>query len=318
MKKLFVFFFITLIVVKVYCDYGGEPLAYMKLKAGARATAMGGAFTSISDNLSGVLYNPAGIINLDGFELFAETYILSFGRNVNFIATGKPVSIGHNHYSLALSWFNYSAGPVEMRLTNSPQPQKLISDISHIFYFTIAMKLLKNLDFGGNFKFIYQAVEERTAKGFGFDIGFLMEPLDNLYFGLSIMNISTYLQWERNPYTETAPVYINLGVSYGFKSIMNIKDFDILIAMDGIYNNFGYFLVKSGMEIKVNEFFYTRAGYDRTVNIGAGFKFIPSAIFIVKFDYCLSGDPILQDNINNRIGLAVDYIFPHWKNAEMQ
>jgi hypothetical protein len=318
MKKIFFIFLINLIIINCYCDYGGEPVAFLKLKAGARATAMGGAFTSISDNLSGVLYNPAGIINLNGFELFAETYLLSFGRSVNFVATGKPVSIGNNYYSLAFSWLNYSAGPVEMRLTNSPEPQKLISDISNIFYFTVSMKLLKNLDFGGNFKFIHQAIDEKTAKGFGFDMGFLLNPIDNLYLGMSIINISTYLQWEKNPYIETASASINLGISYNFKSIMNIRNFDILVAIDGIYSTFDYFVVKSGVEIKVNNFFYTRAGYDKTINIGAGFKFSPSEIFIIKFDYCLSGDVILQDNINNRISLAIDYIFPHWKNAELQ
>lgn len=307
-----------MIFFNIYCDYGGEPLAYLKLKAGARATAMGGAWTSISDNLSGILYNPAGIINLDGFELFAETYLLSFGRSINFISTGKPVSIGRNHYSLALSWFNYSAGPVEMRLTNSPEPLKLISDISHVFYFTVAMKLAKNTDFGVNFKFIYQSIDERTAKGFGFDAGFLIEIIDNLNLGLSVMNISTYLNWENNPYTETAPVIINEGISYAFKSVMDIKNFDILVALDTIYNTYGYFLIKPGMEIKLNEFFYLRTGFDKTITVGTGFKFKPSEIFIIKFDYALSGDTILQDNLNNRISLVVDYIFPHWKNAELE
>jgi len=317
-KKLFLFFLFSLIVFNIYCDYGGEPLAYLKLKAGARSTAMGGAFTSISDNLSGVLFNPAGIIKIDGFELFAETYLLSFGRSVNFVSIGKPLSIGNNYYSLALSWFNYSAGPIEMRLTNSPDPLKLIYDISHVFYFTLAMKLTKNVDFGGNLKFIYQSIDERTAKGFGFDIGFLIEIIDNLNLGLSIYNISTYLNWEKDPYTETAPAIINEGLSYNFKSVMDIKNFDILIALDAIYNTYGYFFFKPGMEIKINEFFYLRAGFDRTITIGTGFRFKPSEIFIIKFDYALLADTILQDNLNNRVSLAVDYIFPHWKSPEVK
>lgn len=318
MKKPFFLIFLSILMSNIYCDYGGEPLAYLKLKAGARATAMGGAWTSLSYNLSGILYNPAGIINLEGFELFAETYLLSFGRSVNFVSTGKPVSIGNNYYSLALSWFNYSAGPVEKRLTNSPEPQQLISDISQVFYFTIAMKLSKNIDFGGNFKFIYQSIDERTAKGLGFDIGFIIEIIDNLNLGLSVINLSTYLNWERNPYTETAPVIINQGISYNFKSIMDIKDFDILLALDAIYNTYGYFLFKPGMEINVNKFFYTRAGFDKTITIGTGLKFKPSEVFIINFDYALSADTILQDSINNRISLIIDYIFPHWKNFELQ
>ncbi len=318
MKKFILTVFFIIFTSRIFCDYGGEPLAYLKLKTGARATAMGCAFTSLSDNLSGILYNPAGIINLEGFELYAETYLLSFGRSVNFISTGKPVSIGNNYYSLALSWFNYSSGPVEMRLTNSPEPLKLIYDISHVFYFTLAMKLAKNIDFGGNFKFIYQVIEERTAKGFGFDTGFMIEIIDNLKSGLSIYNISTYLNWEKDPYTETVPVIINEGISYNFKSVMGIKDFDILVSLDAIYNTYGYFLLKPGMEIKVNEFFYLRSGFDKTITVGSGFRFKPSEIFIIKFDYALLADTILQDNLNNRISLAIDYIFPHWKNPEVK
>jgi|DewCreStandDraft_4_1066084.scaffolds.fasta_scaffold07595_9 hypothetical protein len=318
MKKIIFIILLSLIVAGVYGDYGGEPLAFLKLKAGARATAMGGAWTSISDNLSGVLYNPAGIINLDGFELYAETYLLSFGRSVNYISTGKPVSIGDNHYSLALSWFNYSSGAIEKRLTNSPDPMELISDVAHTFYFTIAMKLSKNLDFGGNFKFIYQSIYQNTAKGFGFDAGFLLKIIDNLYFGLSAINISTYLNWDKNAYTEDIPLSINTGVSYNLKSVFDVKNFDILFALDGVYNTFGYFLIKPGLEIKVNEFFYLRTGFDKTIAIGTGFRFKPSEIFIVKFDYAISTDAILQDNINNRISICVDYIFPHWKNTELQ
>lgn len=316
-KKIFLFFLFNMIVFTIYCDYGGESLAYLKLKAGARATAMGGAWTSLSDNLSGILYNPAGIIKLEGLELFAETYLLSFERSINFISTGKPVSIGYNYYSLALSWFNYSAGPVEMRLMNSPEPLKLMSDISHVLYFTLAVKLAKNIDFGVNFKFIYQSTGDKKALGFGFDSGFLIEVIDNLNFGLSIMNISTYLNWKNDNYTETAPVIINEGISYVFKSVMNIKNFDILVACDTIYDIYGYFLIKPGMEMKLNEFFYIRTGFDKTITVGTGFKFKPSEIFIIKFDYALSVDTILQDNLNNRISMVVDYIFPHWENAEL-
>jgi hypothetical protein len=99
---------------------------------------------------------------------------------------------------------------------------------------------------------------------------------------------------------------------------MNVKNFDILIALDSLYDTYGYFLLKPGMEIKVNDFFYLRTGFDKTFTFGAGFKFKPSEIFIVKMDYALSCDAILQDSLNNRIGLSVDYIFPHWKSEETQ
>ena len=46
--------------------YAGEAFT---LGAGARALALGGAYTAISDDPSGLYYNPAGLASINGRQL---------------------------------------------------------------------------------------------------------------------------------------------------------------------------------------------------------------------------------------------------------
>ena len=53
----------------VYSGAGSDAAAFLKIDAGARAAAMGGAFTAVGDDASSVFYNPAGPALADKNEL---------------------------------------------------------------------------------------------------------------------------------------------------------------------------------------------------------------------------------------------------------
>ena len=109
-KTVVTLLLLLLLPVGLFADTGGEAFAFLKAGAGSRATGMGGAFTSVSDDCSGSFYNPAGLVRVNGLQLIAETYFLSFGRSLNFVSTCKPFTIGNNVYSVGFSWINYSGG----------------------------------------------------------------------------------------------------------------------------------------------------------------------------------------------------------------
>ena len=44
----------------LYAGAGSDGAAFLKVEAGARAAAMGGAFAAVSDDAASVFYNPAG------------------------------------------------------------------------------------------------------------------------------------------------------------------------------------------------------------------------------------------------------------------
>src|ERR1035437_6997831 len=98
-KTIFTAFIALMIPAAVLIAAGGDSFAFLKLGVGTRATGMGCAFTSIADDASAAYYNPAGTGKLQGLELMAETYILSFGRSVNYIATAKPFVLNGATYA---------------------------------------------------------------------------------------------------------------------------------------------------------------------------------------------------------------------------
>jgi len=290
-------------------DNGGEPMAFLKLGAGARATGMGGAYTAVADDAAGILYNPAGFIKVRGLQFIAETYILSFGRSINYISTCKPFPVGNSLFAAGISWLNYSAGQdIEARSTNSTDPESTISDSTHIFIFSGAARISRKFSFGGNVRVYLETLDGTKGLGAGFDLGAMLNIMEGLNAGFSVLNMSTTLDWDNTVYKESLPQTYNLGVSYFVPSVFSINKLDVLASADGVYNSFGFFKFRPGVEITANDLFFFRAGYNGAISLGMGFRFSPSPVFSAKFDYAFSNDQILDGSFNHRIGLTVEYM----------
>jgi hypothetical protein len=86
---------------------GTAPLpayAANQVPIGARAIAMGGAFSSIADDATATFWNPAGLPQIDHQELYA-THADLFGTGIkdNFFAFVLPV---HRNHTLAAGWYH--------------------------------------------------------------------------------------------------------------------------------------------------------------------------------------------------------------------
>lgn len=290
---------------------GGEELAFLKLGVGTRATGMGCAYTSIADDASASYYNPAGIVNLNGFELMGETYLLSFGRSLNYIATAKPFIVNGVMYAVGLSWINYSAGAdIEARLTNSTQPDELISDTTHIFIFNAATKLSEAISMGGNFRVIINNFGAYSGMGVGFDLGAIVHIIKNMNAGISFTGISTNINWNGSTHTETVPQVAAAGLSYKFVDLFGAVGLCALPSVDIVYNSFNGFKARAGAEFSMNDFIFVRAGYNNALTLGAGLILKPSQMFSVKMDYAFTSDNMEPGASNHRIGLSVVYVFP--------
>jgi hypothetical protein len=66
----------------------GEPGLY----TGARALAMGNSYTSLSNDISGLLFNPAGIGLVNKVELYGGMNFNSFNNNTSFFGTNTNAS----------------------------------------------------------------------------------------------------------------------------------------------------------------------------------------------------------------------------------
>ncbi len=288
----------------------GEPMAFLKLGAGARATGMGTAFTALSDDASGVFYNPAGIVRVTSLQLVAETYLLSFTRNMNFISTCKPFIVAGKVYSVGLSWVNFSAGgDIEKRYTNSADPLEKISDNTHIFTLTTATYISNTLYVGAAIKANLQLIDKSKAAGVGFDIGAILNITDGLYVGVSGMNLGSSLAWDDEASTESVPPVINAGVAWKLADLLGVAKLDVTMAFDYMYNTSGFYRLKPGVELGANGFFFLRAGYNEGLTIGCGLRLKPGDVFAVKLDYAFVADRMLENSSNHRLGLTMDFTF---------
>jgi hypothetical protein len=307
---------ITILTVVSAIYAAGEPMAFLKLGVGARATGMGGAYTAVSDDAAGVFYNPAGLAPLKSLHLMAETYLLTFGRNVNYISACKSFDLGGHYYSAGLSWYNYSAGQdIEARSTNSPQPERRISDNTHLVILTVATGVSGNLYAGINAKLDLRVIDDVKAAGFGFDAGIMLKIFDGLQAGICASNLSSNTWWDNRNYNEPAPQAYSFGLSYGREDIFGLPKFSALVSADCVINTSGFMKLKCGAEIKANDFFFLRAGYNGAFSAGCGAVFRPSDRFSIKFDYAFMADTIIEASLNHRVGVTVDFMMEGAKSS---
>jgi len=80
-------------------------LSFLKLGVGARATAMGEAFTAVADDSTSLYWNPAGLASLKGSELSASYSNWFQGISHGYLSLGFPlgrtaVGIGANYLAV--------------------------------------------------------------------------------------------------------------------------------------------------------------------------------------------------------------------------
>ncbi|RKU29107.1 hypothetical protein C6497_06880 [Candidatus Poribacteria bacterium] len=148
---------------------------------GARALAMGNAFTAVADDATSGFWNPAGMIQWDGVKLFGVMKL----HDRHFYRF-DPKGIGFSWRGNSLYWGNKIAIDVP-------------SGVPDYNYYSIARKLGPYFAAGGSLKFkrrhpsdYYQFFGYHTS----YDLGFLFKPRPELKFGCLLQNLEgSRIQW---------------------------------------------------------------------------------------------------------------------------
>lgn len=203
-------------------DYEGT----MNIGVGARTIALGGAYTSLSDDIYSIYYNPAGIARCGNMSFsFTHNSWLS-DIDVQFI--GGQYDFGKfGHLGSAISILKIS--DIE-GYDIFGEPTEKFSASSYIIYLTYAREIIKDLYLGGNLKYISDKIETSDAKTLTGDVGFLATniPIEYLNFGFSMSNTFGSLSFDEME--ETLPLIMRFGISYSplrFKNLITTTSFDI-------------------------------------------------------------------------------------------
>jgi len=172
-------------------NVGTSSFNFLKINVGARAVAMGGAFTGLADDASALYYNPAGIAKFEKTNLIAGYHNYFTDIQSGFLGYIRP----NEEKGYALGWYisylNYGT-MIKTDIAGNDLGEFGGGDL--LAAMTFAKKSGYDFSYGATVKFIYEKIDKYSATGIAFDLGARLSKLrDRLSFGVAIQNLGTQL-----------------------------------------------------------------------------------------------------------------------------
>jgi tetratricopeptide (TPR) repeat protein len=275
---------VMLVMLLLLMGVSGVEGAFEDIEIGARATSLAGAFVSQADDISGIFYNPAGLMRLKRIEVLTSYEKMYWGLSDNsnigkqVAAAGMPLSIG----SVGVGWQMltltdlYSEGVIKLGYSYGFKGNIYVglgvSSLRVGYAQTAYTKINPVFEEGGYNK-----------SSLGVDVGVMYEG-NILDLGLAVMNVNEPDVGIR--YENKAPRKINLGASLK-QRVLNLN---VATVISG-----GSFRIKTGIETWV---FTRRVSLRGGINFGS-MKYRNAAIGMgyrdswyevdYSFNYPLSG-----------------------------
>ena len=260
---------------------GTTAAQFLKISAGARGFAMGGANVAITNDLSSGFWNPAGLANLKGIQAYFENNGWLAGTDYNFGSFGfEWPRVGV--FSLSLTMLTSPDDLVRTVENPNGTGEKFNSQDMSIGL-SIGKKLTDDLSLGATVKNIRQRIWHSSGQTIGVDIGVQYNtPIKNIILGASIanfgkdisltgrdMNLSVdpdptnqgNIEFVNAQYeTDAFPLPLLFRVGLG-GYIIEKEKLNVLFAFDAVHPNDNYEYINVGVETNINNMFSLRAGY---------------------------------------------------------
>ncbi len=185
----------------------GAAGSFLRLGIGARAKAMGDAYTALARGIEASYYNPAGLPFLDKKEVVVSYRVLSLDRQFTYLGFGVPirpkVAAGEQTINggLALTWIHAGVSNIDGRDSDGGHSEDL-SNSENAFMLSFGLRPTQKLALGLSVKVILNRFpnvgisgETVSANGVGFDFGALFTPNDWLSLGVVVKDINSKYRW---------------------------------------------------------------------------------------------------------------------------
>ena len=247
---------------------GGQPGAFLRYGAGARAFGMGKTFVGVADDASTVYWNPAGLGQIARREVTALYATLYEETNYSFIGYAHPLAgsgtIGAAVISLDSKGFQLRDA------FNDEMGEGSLSEMAGIVSFGKALIVKddqERLSAGASIKVVRQVVDSYSAMGYGADMGVLGRIGDHMTLGMSVQNIIAP-KLKLSQATDEYPLSVTLGMGY------RLLDNRLMLALDVNKTMYREYTLHVGGEYTLMEMLSFRAGIDETeLSCGIGFTY---------------------------------------------
>lgn len=319
--------------VRNVSNNGTVAAAFLEIGIGARAEAMGGAYTAQYGYAESIYWNAAGLA-------FTEKVTASFTNTqwladlqLDFGTIAVPVKSIRGTVAVGFTTLGTPSQPV--RTVQQPEGTGEMYDARDFaFNFSAASKLADNFSVGLTAKYINQRIYNVSAQQLALDAGILYQtPLDGLTMGASLSNFGEDMSLsgrvlddiidpdlenegvENIPVsyktrTEALPQIFRFGLAY--QRDIN-TDFDLTTSVDVLHPRGATESVNMGAEVGFRKLFYMRAGYQNLferyaingLTLGGGLRYILPNRTIFMVDYAWSDWGILNDA--HRVSLSIAF-----------
>lgn len=278
-------FIICLILPAVsFSGIGTTGAQFLKINPSARASAMGGAFAGLADDVFAIYSNPAGLSQLKKAEL-AATY-LSYFADVKFGFIGYASQVR----DLGVFGFGYTyllVDQIEKRDINETKLGEFnAKDTSLTVAYgraDAAPAILDDLSLGASLKIISSEIDQTIGYTAALDLAASYNPMENLKTAVVIQNISQGIKFR--DVTDKLPLNLKLGVTCLVSEKLNIGgEIDEYLFDNKFYSALGgEYQVVEKLSLRAGyRFGYDTANLGSTAGLSAGMGF---RIWSVGIDY---------------------------------
>ena len=261
--------------------------AFKEIIFGARPSGLGSAFVGVADDSNALLFNPAGIVQIEKPEVNFMYSKLFYGLEDTDLSSGFagfvcPIS---KFNSLGIHWANFIS------------LDEYSEDMLGLSY---GFAVFEQIYFGFTLKYLNHSyvLDERTKNdpvfssgkskyGITLDLGALAK-FDNFSVGISGKNITE--PDVRLKTKDTVPMQITAGFGYNVEEFLFLKNF--LMVFDTSYRNQEWGSTFDKLNFNLGFEFYPvkpltlRIGGNASgISLGSGIKFSKLSIFELQLDY---------------------------------
>lgn len=150
--------------------YGGSSGEFLLLGASARGTALGGAFSALSTDVTALYYNPAGVAQLARPGATVSTYEYVAGTRYSWAGMAFPLAGGARAIGVSLGTFGFSGQPVYT--LQDPGGDGRTYGVGEMFVAgTYAQNFSDRFSAGLTLKFVSDELADTRASAFAVDFG---------------------------------------------------------------------------------------------------------------------------------------------------
>ncbi|MBU1982793.1 PorV/PorQ family protein [bacterium] len=260
------------------------------LGAGAKAMAMGTAYTAFAQDATAAYWNPAALATLRQFEAsLMYTAGMRAERNYNYVSAALRVDrVG----TFGLSWINAGTTGIPTRATNTPDPTGSLDWSTNAFQLSYGRELASGFALGLSGKYLQEDLADNT--GYGVDAGMLFRPYDEIQVGAMVRDLSGKHGKDDAPWEAR----LGLGVMpwkhlWLSTDLVGAQDQDVTLAIGTAYH----------VDVSDKTTFYIAAGFNdllkandnETTGFSSGFG-IGFKNFEVQYAYVTEANQVFEEN----------------------